>query len=59
MTPVRLPGGLPRLLIVCGADIRRGKPDPESYLRLAADACVGPREILTFEDPSIGVTSAA
>lgn len=59
MTPVRLPGGLPRLLIVCGEDIRRGKTDPETYIRLAADARVEPGEILSFENPGIGVTSAA
>jgi beta-phosphoglucomutase len=52
--------GLAELLQVCvsGADIERGKPDPEVYLRAAEKLGVPPRRCLAVEDAPAGVEAA-
>jgi HAD superfamily hydrolase (TIGR01509 family) len=43
---------------VCADDVRRGKPDPEPYLRAAALLGVDPRSCVALEDSPNGVASA-
>jgi HAD superfamily hydrolase (TIGR01509 family) len=43
---------------VCAADVARGKPDPEPYLRAAALLGVSPERSVALEDSPTGVTSA-
>jgi len=45
-------------VIVTADDVRRGKPDPEVYLRAAAGLRVPPTECLVFEDSVVGVHAA-
>ena len=44
--------------IVTGADISRGKPDPEIFVTAAAQLGLSPRECLVFEDAEAGVEAA-
>ena len=44
--------------MVCAEDIRRGKPDPEPYLRGSALVGREPKDCLVFEDAPAGVNSA-
>ena len=43
---------------VCAADVARGKPDPEPYLRAAALLRVSPERSVALEDSPTGITSA-
>jgi HAD superfamily hydrolase (TIGR01509 family) len=43
---------------VCGADVRRPKPDPEPYQRAAALTGADPRRCVALEDSPNGVASA-
>jgi HAD superfamily hydrolase (TIGR01509 family) len=43
---------------VCAADVARGKPDPEPYLRAAALLGVAPARSVALEDSPTGITSA-
>ncbi len=43
---------------VCAADVARGKPDPEPYLRAAALLGVSPERSVVLEDSPTGITSA-
>jgi len=44
--------------LVCGDDVRRGKPDPEPYLLAAARLGVPPSSCLAIEDSPSGLGSA-
>ena len=44
--------------LVCGDEVRNGKPDPEPYLLAAARLGVPPAECLAIEDSPSGVASA-
>lgn len=51
--------GLPCPTVLISADkVRRGKPDPEPYLRAAAGIGFEPRDCLVIEDAPAGITSA-
>jgi beta-phosphoglucomutase len=39
-------------------DIKKGKPDPEIYLKTAKKLKVRPKECLVFEDSPVGVEAA-
>jgi HAD superfamily hydrolase (TIGR01509 family) len=43
---------------VCAADVARGKPDPEPYLRAAARLGVEPERSVALEDSPTGIRSA-
>jgi HAD superfamily hydrolase (TIGR01509 family) len=43
---------------VCAADVARGKPDPEPYLRAAALLGASPDRSVALEDSPTGITSA-
>ena len=43
---------------VCAADVARGKPDPEPYLRAAARLGVDPARSVALEDSPTGIRSA-
>jgi len=43
---------------VCAADVARGKPDPEPYLRAAALLGVTPGRSVALEDSPTGIRSA-
>lgn len=45
-------------LIVTGADVTHGKPDPEPYQVTAARLGIAPAACVVFEDAAIGVASA-
>lgn len=45
-------------VIVCGGDVSRGKPDPESFLLAATRLSVPPAQCLAFEDTTPGVAAA-
>ena len=45
-------------VIVNGAEVRNGKPDPELFLMAAARLAVDPRACLVFEDAPMGVEAA-
>ncbi|MCA1189010.1 MULTISPECIES: HAD-IA family hydrolase [unclassified Saccharopolyspora] len=45
-------------VVVTGEDVRRGKPDPEGYLRAAAALGVPATEALIFEDAEAGIEAA-
>jgi len=45
-------------VVVCGDDVRHGKPDPEIYLLAAARLGVAPEHCLAIEDAPNGVLSA-
>ncbi|KMS78686.1 hypothetical protein ACH49_14700 [Streptomyces leeuwenhoekii] len=42
-------------VVVTADDVRRGKPDPEGYLRAAARLGVDPRATVVFEDAELGL----
>jgi len=44
--------------IVCGDEVREGKPDPEIYLRAAERLGVDPTTCLALEDSAAGLTAA-
>jgi HAD superfamily hydrolase (TIGR01509 family) len=46
--------------IISADDVRKGKPDPESYVRALSllDGDLRPEDVLVFEDTEAGVTSA-
>jgi sugar-phosphatase len=56
----RLAGaGLPAPAVLVSADeVRRGKPDPEGYLRAAALLGADPRRCLAIEDAPAGIAAA-
>lgn len=43
---------------VAGDEVGRGKPDPEPYLKAAADVGADPRDCVAIEDSPTGVASA-
>jgi len=45
-------------VVVTAEDVRRGKPDPEVYLRAAAGLGLPPKNCLVFEDSVVGVHAA-
>lgn len=45
--------------IVTGADVKRGKPHPETFLKLAAKLKVRPADCIVFEDALLGEQAAA
>jgi len=50
--------GLSFGVTVCGEDVRRGKPDPEPYLRAAALLGVTPPGCVVLEDSPTGIAAA-
>jgi HAD superfamily hydrolase (TIGR01509 family) len=44
--------------VVTAEDVLHGKPDPEAYVRAAAEIGVAPRHCLVFEDAVVGVEAA-
>lgn len=44
--------------VVTGADVKRGKPDPETFLALADALRVKPRDCVVFEDSLLGEEAA-
>jgi len=53
----RLPAGTFQTL-VCGDDVRNGKPDPEAYLLAAERLGVRPERCLAIEDSPSGIAAA-
>lgn len=45
-------------LILAGIDVKKGKPDPEIYIKSMAALGVTPEETLIFEDSDIGIEAA-
>lgn len=45
-------------LILAGIDVKKGKPEPEIYIKSMAALGVTPEETLIFEDSDIGITAA-
>jgi hypothetical protein len=45
-------------VVVCGNDVRRGKPDPEPYLLAARRLGVDPARCLVLEDSVAGIAAA-
>jgi len=45
-------------VIVCGDDVRMGKPNPEIFIKAANKLCLGPEEVLVFEDSENGIKGA-
>jgi HAD superfamily hydrolase (TIGR01509 family) len=45
-------------LIVDGAEVTAGKPDPEGYLLTARKLGIAPRDCVVFEDSHVGVLAA-
>lgn len=45
-------------LIFAGVDVKKGKPDPEIYLKSMAALGVSPDETLIFEDSQVGIDAA-
>ena len=44
--------------MVCAGEYRKGKPDPEAFLRAAANLGVRPEVCLVFEDTEMGIQAA-
>ena len=45
-------------LILAGIDVKKGKPEPEIYIKSMAALGVTPEETLIFEDSDIGIETA-
>ena len=45
-------------VVVCGEDVEKGKPDPETYFQVASRSGVEPSAVLVLEDSAIGARSA-
>lgn len=45
-------------LIFAGVDVKKGKPDPEIYLKAMSNLGVTPDETLIFEDSQVGIDAA-
>ena len=45
-------------LILSGADVKQGKPNPEIYLTAMSRLGVSPSEVLIFEDSPVGIQAA-
>ncbi|MEW6617725.1 MAG: HAD family phosphatase [Patescibacteria group bacterium] len=45
-------------VIVCGADVKKGKPDPEIFLKAAEKLLVSPKDCVVIEDAENGVLAA-
>ncbi len=45
-------------VIVCGDDVRKGKPDPEIFLKAAEKLGVEPKDCAVIEDSQFGVQAA-
>ena len=45
-------------LIFAGVDVKKGKPDPEIYLKSMAALGVTPDETFIFEDSQVGIDAA-
>ncbi|VVB98840.1 Phosphoglycolate phosphatase [uncultured archaeon] len=45
-------------VVICGDDVRKGKPDPEGYLKAAKKLNVNPKDCVVIEDSVYGVMSA-
>ena len=45
-------------LILAGIDVKKGKPDPEIYLKSMAALGVTPDETFIFEDSQVGIDAA-
>lgn len=45
-------------LILAGIDVKKGKPEPEIYIKSMAALGVTPEETLIFEDSDIGIAAA-
>lgn len=50
--------GDPFEVLVCGDDVRRGKPDPEAYLTAAERLGVEPARCVAIEDSPSGIAAA-
>jgi sugar-phosphatase len=51
-------GGIPEPpLLVTGADVRRGKPDPEGYRRAATTLATAPERCVVVEDTPAGIAA--
>ena len=44
--------------VVDGGDVKKGKPDPETFLLLAERLKVRPRDCMVFEDSLLGTEAA-
>ncbi len=45
-------------VIVTGADVKRGKPDPEVFLKCAERLNISPSRCIVFEDAHVGIQAA-
>lgn len=45
-------------ILVCGDDVKKGKPDPEIFLRAASELMCPPAQCLIFEDSQNGLKAA-
>ena len=45
-------------MLVCAGEYEKGKPDPEAFLRAAANLGVPPQACLVFEDTEMGIQAA-
>lgn len=45
-------------LIYAGMDVKQGKPSPEIYLKAMEALKVNPKEVLIFEDSTVGIEAA-
>jgi len=44
--------------LVCAGEYAKGKPDPEAFLKAAAELGVAPEDCLVFEDADLGIQAA-
>lgn len=44
--------------MVCAGEYKKGKPDPEAFLKAASDLKVAPAACLVFEDTDMGIQAA-
>lgn len=45
-------------IIITGADVKRGKPDPEVFLKCAERLNIPPQRCVVFEDAHVGIQAA-